>query len=382
MPSDGEHSPMQIGGYTLMKELASGTSGHVYAASKRGCPDVAIKVIPARKVSLAVRREVEIHFRQDHPNIASLHDVTHASPCVSRSEPPLALIMELCPRGDLFEEVKRIGPLKAERLRRRIRDVAAALRHLHLNGVVHGDVKCENVGLAADGTAKLLDFGCARDITAARNEVSTFGGTTQYLAPELIARAGHPYPAPPSAAADAWALGVVAYVAAACAYPFCEDADADDAAVRSHIVSRSPVALPADVELPTDLAAVIDGLLVKDVAKRMTVADVLATLEAPQTPRRRMLRFPPLSSPGASPPVRPLPNDATLSHRGTPPTATGDATQDAKSSQNNGARRPLAQVLDVVDKTRMAYTHKLVRVVQKEQPPHGPCGAPPEARCC
>lgn len=395
MPSDCPPTPVLIGGYTLVDEIGSGTSGRVFRASRPDNADVAIKLIPARKVSLAVRREVDIHSRIDHPNVVRLIDVVQAPAVARGAEPPLALVMELCTRGDLFEEVQRRGPLHPSAVRRRVRDVALALRHLHEKKLVHGDVKCENIALAADGTAKLLDFGCARDATVpSTTSPTSFGGTTQYLAPELVVRPDNPRPAPPTAAADAWALGVVAYVAAGCAYPFCataaDDSDADRA-TRENIVSSQPEPLPSAADIPSDIQTVIDGLLTKDPAVRMSVSDVLAALdEPPRILRRRYVpRFPPRPSPGASPRARPT-RGARAPARSVSPASASDSSSSgsdtATETTKQNQRRSSEELLQLVDRTRRLYTESLLRSIRFAAPAtHPPCDthlAATKAGCC
>lgn len=276
MPRTPHHT---IDGYDLLDVIGEGTAGTVYLARpKTSSSNVAIKIIPSSKVRNAVRREVAIHMQQFHPNILPLHAVTIAR--ASHAPPALALVMSYAPLGDMFGEVAASGGLPPRALRRRLKDIAAALNHLHQQKVVHLDVKLENVIISSSSSAQLIDFGCARVIGDKDTCNVPVGGTLQYIPPELVADAS----CPPSTTADAWALGVLAYTALSGCYPFngatsgASDLE-NDSATRQRILSKPPHRIPSSVDLPSDLHRIIFGLLEKDPSKRMTIPEVIAELE-------------------------------------------------------------------------------------------------------
>ncbi|KAF6991501.1 hypothetical protein CFC21_008578 [Triticum aestivum] len=108
------------------------------------------------------------------------------------------LFLEFAPGGSLADRMASSGGLDECAVRGYAADVAAGLAYLHGAGMVHGDVKARNVVIAADGRAKLADFGCAREAGA---DVPIIGGTPAFMAPE-VARGEEQGPA-----ADVWALG-------------------------------------------------------------------------------------------------------------------------------------------------------------------------------
>lgn len=273
-------APLTVGDYTLAEQIGSGTSGVVFRATRIGYPDVAIKVIPSGRVSYAVRREVSVHFKLDHPNIVGLHEVLAVSAPGAKA-PPLALVMELC-KNDLFSELASARILSPSTVRSRMMDVARAVQYMQSQKLVHGDLKLENIAIGYDGVAKLLDFGCAREV---QSSTQSFGGTLQYLAPEMVATASNPAGSPPSFETDMWALGVILYTCVAGAYPFnahgrhgASEVELD-AVTRNNILYDNYAPFRSSVRVPTDLRWAIHGLLQKDPKRRLSIDQLISILE-------------------------------------------------------------------------------------------------------
>lgn len=281
-------SALSVDGYVLHDVLGTGTAGTVYRASlsvgaaSSSAASFAVKVIPCAKVRTAVRREVALHAVLHHPNIAVLHRVLPvriSTPFpLSHSPHALALVTELAPAGDMFAEVAAAGCLKPRLLRRRLRDIVAALTYLHNNDILHLDLKLENVVLSRSQTAKLIDFGCARTL-ASNHKDSPLGGTLHYLPPELVADPNRS----PGKESDAWSLGVLVYTALAGSYPFngavagATDQQ-NDTATRQRILHSRPHTMSACIQVPSDLRRIVFGLLEKDPQKRMTIDQVVQEL--------------------------------------------------------------------------------------------------------
>lgn len=122
--------------------------------------------------------------------------------------------MEHLPQGELFKAVRQQGGRVSESTCvRYIRDIAAAVAHMHHRAIVHRDIKPENVLLNALGALKLADFGTAARLHAPGSHQSvtaealryTRCGTPEYLSPEMVAGTGH------GSATDMWAIGVMIY---------------------------------------------------------------------------------------------------------------------------------------------------------------------------
>jgi eukaryotic-like serine/threonine-protein kinase len=169
-----------IGRFELLRELGRGGFGVVFEAADRQLGrHVALKVLRVRETPRAdpgdtfFWREAEAAARLNHPNIVTLHDV-------GTWEGGLYLVMELL-RGQGLDARLQLGPLPASDALRVAIDVARALAHAHLAGVVHRDLKPSNVFITEGGWAKVLDFGLAQVCGGGR---APAGGTPTYVAPE------------------------------------------------------------------------------------------------------------------------------------------------------------------------------------------------------
>src|SRR5262250_100768 len=192
-------SGAKLGPYEVISPLGSGGMGEVYRAKDtRLDRSVAIKILPARLSSDPVRkqrfeREAKTISSLNHPHICVLHDVGHQDGIDY-------LVME-CVEGDTLAKRLEKGPLPLEQVLRYGAQIADALDKAHRRGVVHRDLKPDNIMLTKSGV-KLLDFGLAKPLAAAPKNVSnsiaatmthspltsegTLVGTFQYMAPEQL----------------------------------------------------------------------------------------------------------------------------------------------------------------------------------------------------
>lgn len=280
------HPKLILPAYDTLSEIGAGNSAAVYTVkptSQTRCrhsninTHLACKLISSSKLSPITRREVALHATLRHPHIAQLYAVLPASHSV-------ALLMEYANQGDLFSQLLSAGSLPPAFLRKRLLELCSALRHIHTAGILHLDLKLENIAINQNNQAKLLDFGCARPLAAGRDPNYTLGGTLHYLPPEAVR---NPFDCPLSTALDCWALGVLTYTAVSGAYPF--DAPDDDA-IRHRILHDDPSEFPDAIHVPADFRTVIKGLLQKDPEKRMTLEQVVATLQQPVSTVGRLAR--------------------------------------------------------------------------------------------
>jgi eukaryotic-like serine/threonine-protein kinase len=173
--------------FEIVRELGRGGVSVVYAARDRKLgQDVALKLIVpspavANQTRERMRREVNAVRRLVHPNIVAAYDFVEDGPYG-------AVIMELVDGEDLDRRVRRTGPLAADGVARLGTEVAAALASAHRHGILHRDVKPQNILLERDGRARLTDFGSARmDGEATITRTGAIVGTLAYMAPETIA---------------------------------------------------------------------------------------------------------------------------------------------------------------------------------------------------
>ena len=194
--------------YQLLGELGRGGSAVVYRALDRALGrEVAIKVVYPRGAAVddeavtRLSREARTVAQLQHPNIVTVFSVRrlHAG--------GLALVMPLVPGRTLKQVVQREGPLPPERCERVLRDVAEALAYAHARGVVHRDVKPENIFLDEDtGRACLADFGIAlSEEHDSMTRTGTAIGTPFYMSPEQIDNGAL------DGRSDLYSLGLVAW---------------------------------------------------------------------------------------------------------------------------------------------------------------------------
>ena len=175
--------------YEVLGELGRGATAVVYRARDRELGrDVAIKVIRPKfaddeETVARLAREARTVAQLQHPSIVTLYAVRRLR------DGGLALVMQLVPGRTLRDILNDRGPLTFERVDRVLRDVAAALGHAHHRGIVHRDVKPENIFIdETTGRALLSDFGVARSLEpdSRLTATGTAIGTPSYMSPEQI----------------------------------------------------------------------------------------------------------------------------------------------------------------------------------------------------
>ena len=235
-------------------------------AIKRMRPEVA--AVPG------VRERFEAEARAaaglSHPHVVAIFDVGEDG------EVPY-LVMERLPGETLADRIGRDGPADVRWLLAMIDDVLSALAAAHAAGIVHRDVKPANILLAADGSAKVADFGIAKSVTDdAGSDLTTTGqllGTPAYLAPERLAG----QPATP--ASDLYSVGVVMYEALAGIKPFTGE---HPVAVALAVQGGRPVPLDtARPGLSPALVAIVERAMDPDPGRRFgSAAEMAAALGA------------------------------------------------------------------------------------------------------
>ncbi|XP_030477281.2 CBL-interacting serine/threonine-protein kinase 4-like [Syzygium oleosum] len=205
-----------LGKYQMGQLLGRGSFAKVYRASSLadGSP-VAIKIIDKTKpvtsaMEPQILREVAAMRRlQCHPNILKIHEVM-----ATRTK--IYLVIELAGGGELFSKIVRRGRLTEPAARRYFQQLVSALRFCHQSGVVHRDIKPQNLLLDAAGALKVSDFGLSALPEQLRDGLlHTACGTPAYTAPEVVCRRGYD-----GSKADAWSCGVILFVLLAGFMPF------------------------------------------------------------------------------------------------------------------------------------------------------------------
>ena len=250
------------GNFMLERELGRGGMGGVYMGRDKMLDrPVAVKVMLREYGSDAefverFKREAQAAARLIHPNIAQIYSYG-----ISDGMPYIA--MELVAGGSLDQVMRNFGDkTDVPRVMKICEQVAQALRCAADQGLVHGDVKPENVLLDANGNAKLVDFGLA----AMQRDTDEIWGTPYYIAPEKVKKQGVDY------RADMYSLGGTIYHALTGVAPF----EGDDAA--AVVRKRFEGAPRKPSEVRSGLSPQIDALVMKMLA--LDPADRYPSFEA------------------------------------------------------------------------------------------------------
>ncbi|MFE7073332.1 serine/threonine-protein kinase [Streptomyces sp. NPDC057620] len=261
--------------YRLLDKLGHGGMGTVWRAKDETVDrEVAVKEpripdhLPEREranVSERMRREARAAARLDHPAVVNVHDVA-----VVDGRP--WIVMELV-RGRSLGAALQEGTLGAREAARIGLEVLGALESAHAAGILHRDVKPDNVLLGTGDRVVLTDFGIAQ-IEGETNLTDTGGfvGSPEFIAPERVLGQR------PGPASDLWSLGVVLYAATEGVSPFRRS---NTPATLQSVLNATP-APPNAATGP--LAEVINGLLDKDPNRRPDAARVRALLEQAARP--------------------------------------------------------------------------------------------------
>ena len=158
-------------------------------------------------------RELNIAYKLRHPNIVNMRDVVF-------DEPEYVILVSDLADGGTLHDTAKAGPLAEEAAQFLFKQVIAGVEYCHRQGVVHRDLKLENLLITATGQVKVSDFGMSKD-TSVNSMPKTQVGTISYMAPEvtMINKRGsgvQDY----GSAADLWSIGVILYVLVCGTYPF------------------------------------------------------------------------------------------------------------------------------------------------------------------
>lgn len=260
------------GRYRLENELGRGGMGIVYAAHDSLLDRaVAIKALSETGVGTEGRprllREAQAIARLDHPHIVPVYDAGEIN------DTPF-IVMQLVAGKNLRDS----GPLPLSQIITLATQLCAALEHAHQRGIIHRDVKPENIVITPEGVAKLMDFGLAHSQSATRlTQEGTLIGTLAYLAPEQIM--GQVI----DGRTDLYALGIILYELTTGRLPF---SGGDMVSLISQHL-HAPVEPPRTYRL--DLPPALDALIVRLLSKQPddrpgSAAEVRVALENLQRP--------------------------------------------------------------------------------------------------
>ena len=263
-----------LGNYQIVEKIGAGGMGSVYKAYQPALGRyVAIKVLPPQTSgdpSFRERFAVEARAigKLRHPNIVTAYDF-------SQQGDVAFLVSDFIDGGTLADQLG--APLPLEYALTILRPIASALDYAHARGVVHRDVKPQNILLSHDGTPVLTDFGLAK-IVGPGSGVTQAGalmGTAEYMAPECASGAEVAGPA-----ADQYAVAIVAYQMLVGRHPF--PSENPISALMAHVHKPVPVPTSIGVPLPPAVeSALLRGLAKKPEERFARVSDFVRALASP-----------------------------------------------------------------------------------------------------
>lgn len=287
----------QVGRFSVRSRLGSGGMGEVYLADDTTLKrPVALKCMASQlradpRYRQRFLKEAERASAFSHPHIAGIYDVLE-------EKGELFLVMEYVEGATLRERLRQ--PLRLEQFLEIALQAVDALASAHEKGIIHGDIKPENIMVGSGGQVKILDFGVAKrlphpddsDLTQTSDSgTGSFSGTPGYMAPEVLLNREV------DGRADIFSLGVVFYEALAGRHPFRESSFV---ATTDRILHETPPPIvQARPRVPAELDRIVGKMLAKDPADRYATArDLLVDLRAVRRSGSDAVLLPAPAAPG------------------------------------------------------------------------------------
>ncbi|HMQ32161.1 MAG TPA: Stk1 family PASTA domain-containing Ser/Thr kinase [Chloroflexaceae bacterium] len=309
------------GRYELERKVGEGGMARIYAGRDlRLNRRVAIKIPHSHFLGEPdflerFRHEAQAAAMLSHPNIVDVYDV-------GQDEDVHYIVMEFVEGTDLKAIIKREAPLPVERAVALAQQIARGLHAAHRAGMVHRDIKPQNVIVTADGRPHITDFGVAKShLSTALTETGVSFGTVDYISPEQA----QGRPATPQS--DLYALGVVLFEMLTGRLPFTGDGAV--AVAMKHVAEPPPALRRLNPAVPPGLEALVLRALAKDPAARPRSAHEFAELLAAydqlaqqDTVVNQAVLRPPPPPPAPAPQPRPAPNTSATGRVSMPPPRT------------------------------------------------------------
>ncbi len=286
------HDPLvgrSFGNVRLIARLGAGAMGVVYRGfHERVATEVAVKILHASandKQRERFLREGRAAAKVKHEYVVQVFDageVDHTA----------YLVLELVNGHSLGRILDEQQKLPADAVARLGAQIALGLAAIHAKGIVHRDVKPDNIMLAADGTPKIADLGLAKQLDDPEliklTGTGMVVGTPLYVSPEAIRD-----PKSIGTAADVYSLGVTLYHMLAGQPPFNQNTPYE--VMRAHLEDRPPSLEALAKQAPRNLITLIERCLAKDPARRPSAEDLARLLASGSAPRAILPRWWPLA---------------------------------------------------------------------------------------
>lgn len=250
--------------YQLIEQVGAGGMAVIYRAQDLVLGRiVAVKILRPSLVDnpqflMRFTREAQSAANLSHPNIVTVYDVGQDGPNTHY------IVMEFIDGQNLKNIVRTRGAIEVERALKTIIDVCKGVGYAHRAGLVHCDLKPQNILITSGGMVKVADFGIARAMSRIDDE-KEYWGSPHYFSPEQAMGQ------PPTPASDVYSIGVTLFEILTGRLPFI-GASYQELAV-SHIKEKSPSILTFSPSLPIELDEIIQKVLSKEPANRYRTGD-------------------------------------------------------------------------------------------------------------
>ncbi|KAG8435985.1 hypothetical protein GDO86_007178 [Hymenochirus boettgeri] len=246
--------------YELLETLGQGTYGKVKRAMEKATGKMfAVKSIQKDKITderdrVHLQREIELTALLEHEHIIQVFEVFE-------SREKIIIVMEYASNGELYDFINNKHQIPENEARRFFRQIVSAVHYCHKKGIVHRDIKLENILLDDNLNVKLADFGLS-NLFNKDQVLQTYCGSPLYASPEIVK--GLPYHGPE---VDCWALGVLLYALVYGLMPF----------ENSHYKALAEQISSGHYREPPHLSGacgLIDWMLTVNLARRATIEDI------------------------------------------------------------------------------------------------------------
>ncbi|KAF8397944.1 hypothetical protein HHK36_016870 [Tetracentron sinense] len=250
-----EKSPVGLDNFEVMKVVGQGGFGKVFQVRKRDTSEIyAMKVMPKDKIIEKnqwefMKSERDILTKVNHPFIVQLR-------YSFQTKYRLYLVLDFVNGGDLFFQLHHQGLFREDLARIYTAEIVSAVSYLHANGIMHRDLKPNNIILDADGHAMLTDFGLAKQFKDDTRS-KTMCGTGEYMSPEVVLGNGY------DKATDWWSVGIMLFEMLTGYLPFI----GSNQQKIQHKIINEKAKLPAF--LTREAHSLLKGLLQKEASKRL-----------------------------------------------------------------------------------------------------------------